>query len=173
MGIAACMFLRCSLYRVSTVFVHLCECQVYTTYLPPQAVHCCLDGLHGKDFIDEDKALDAFDRLALNNVCIAQVMENSGARVSVELIDSESDGQQTINSLLLQDLCSQAKLTPILPEVSVHINVQCSTPQSELKAYWEYIFWAGPVSTSKPLAPPYTLVSMCTYPHSLELRRSV
>ena len=87
----------------------------------PQAVHCCLDGLHGKDFIDEDKALDAFDRLALNKVCIAQVMENSGARVSVELIDSESDGQQTINSLLLQDLCSQAKLTPVLPEVFMYM----------------------------------------------------
>ena len=50
-------------------------------------------------------------------MCIAQVMENSGTRVSVELIDLESDGRDTINSLLLQELCSEAKLTPKLPDV--------------------------------------------------------
>ena len=88
-----------------------------------QAIHCCLDGLHGKDFIDEEKVLEAFDRLALNKVCIAQVMESSGSRVSVELIDADSDGQETINSLLLQELCSEAKLSPKLPQVTLLIRI--------------------------------------------------
>ena len=70
------------------------------------------------DYIDEGKAFEAFDHYALNKACIAQVMENSGSRASVELIDSESDGKETINSLLLQELCSEAKLTPVLSEVS-------------------------------------------------------
>ena len=87
-------------------------------YLYLQAVHCCLHGFHGVDYIDENKAAEAFDSRALNKSCVAQVMENSGSRVLVELIDSESDGKETINSLLLQELCSEAKLTPVLPEVS-------------------------------------------------------
>ena len=87
-----------------------------TLYL--QAVHCCLHGFRGVDYIDENKAAEAFDSRALNKSCVAQVMENSGSRVLVELIDSESDGKETINSLLLQELCSEAKLTPVLPEVS-------------------------------------------------------
>ena len=88
-----------------------------------QAVHCCLDGLHGIDYVDKDKAYEAFDHLALNKMCIAQVMENSGTRVSVELIDSDSDGKDTINSLLLQRLCPAAELAPKLPEVSLCVNV--------------------------------------------------
>ena len=84
-----------------------------------QAVHCCLDGLRGIDYVDEDKAYDVFDRLALNKMCIAQVMENSGTRVLVELIDSDSDGKDTINSLLLQRLCPAAVLAPKLPKVSL------------------------------------------------------
>ena len=87
-------------------------------YMYLQAVHCCLHGFRGVDYIDEDKAYEAFDSRALNKSCVAQVMENSGSRVLVELIDSESDGKETINSLLLQELCSEAKLTPVLPEVS-------------------------------------------------------
>ena len=87
-------------------------------YMYLQAVHCCLHGFRGIDYIDEDKAYEAFDSRALNKSCVAQVMENSGSRVLVELIDSESDGKETINSLLLQELCSEAKLTPVLPEVS-------------------------------------------------------
>ena len=54
----------------------------------------------------------------MNKTCVAQVMDSSGTRASVELIDVDSDGKETINSLLLQELCSEAKLAPTLPMVS-------------------------------------------------------
>ena len=85
-----------------------------------------MHGFRGVDYIDEDKAFEAFDIRALNKSCVAQVMENSGSRVLVELIDSESDGKETINSLLLQELCSEAKLTPVLPEVSGCLSLSLS-----------------------------------------------
>ena len=84
----------------------------------PQAVHCCLDGLRNLENDDEEKAYKAFDKRAMSKTCIAQVMDSSGTRVSVELIDTESDGKETINSLLLQELYSEAKLAPTLPPVS-------------------------------------------------------
>ena len=43
----------------------------------------------------------------------------SGSRVSVELIVSESDCQETINSLLMKALHPISTLTPQLPTVSV------------------------------------------------------
>ena len=98
--------------------MYVYTCMYMYMYMYLQAVHCCLHGFRGVDYIDEDKAYEAFDSRALNKSCVAQVMENSASRVLVELIDSESDGKETINSLLLQELCSEAKLTPVLPEVS-------------------------------------------------------
>ena len=45
-------------------------------------------------------------------------MDASGSRVAVELIDSESDCRETINSILLQAFHPTATLTPELPNVS-------------------------------------------------------
>ena len=46
----------------------------------------------------------------------------SGSRVSVELIVSESDCQETINSLLMKALHPISTLTPQLPTVSVCVR---------------------------------------------------
>ena len=130
-------------------------------YLYLQAVHCCLHGFHGVDYIDENKAAEAFDSRALNKSCVAQVMENSGSRVLVELIDSESDGKETINSLLLQELCSEAKLTPVLPEVS-------DSPPPPPPPNLSVSLSSSHLSSSSPLPlPPFLLVHtytpFCTY----------
>ena len=47
----------------------------------------------------------------------------SGSRVSVELIVSESDCQETINSLLMKALHPISTLTPQLPTVSMCVCV--------------------------------------------------
>ena len=56
------------------------------------------------------------------------------------------------------------------------VCVECS-PQSELKTYWECMFWVELVSTSKPLAPPQSHIKVsyqwkiaCQYPIGMLVR---
>jgi len=79
--------------------------------VPFQAIHCCLHGITE----NEEEACEKFSELAADKTCVANVMDRSGSRVAVELIVSESECQETVNSILMKDFHPISTLTPNLP----------------------------------------------------------
>jgi len=53
-------------------------------------------------------------------------MDRSGSRVAVELIVSESECQETVNSILMKDFHPMSTLTPNLPSVSLYMYTRAT-----------------------------------------------
>lgn len=91
--------------------------------LLPQAIHCCLHGITE----NEEEACEKFSELAADKTCVANVMDRSGSRVAVELIVSESECQETVNSILMKDFHPISTLAPNLPSVSLYTRATLFT----------------------------------------------
>lgn len=83
-------------------------------YAYTQAVNCCLHGM--VEGMNSEEVNEFFYKQAAGQTCIANMMDSSGMRVSVELMDPEAE--QTINSILLKAFHPVATLVPQLPTVS-------------------------------------------------------
>ncbi len=66
--------------------------------------------------MDTKEANEKFYELAAGLTCIANIMDSSGMRVAIELMDPEAE--ETMNSILLKAYHPVATLVPQLPTVS-------------------------------------------------------
>ena len=67
-------------------------------------------------------------RCAAIDVRVGRLPPRSGSRVAVELIVSESECQETVNSILMKDFHPVSTLTPSLPSVSLYMHARVRVP---------------------------------------------
>ncbi|CAI8001522.1 Tudor domain-containing protein 7 [Geodia barretti] len=94
----------------------LCTLPSQFYQLPFQAIHCSLHGVLREEKMTGPEVDDFFADLAADKICALQVVDCSGARASVEILDTELDDDETINSKLITNFHPIASLSPQLPE---------------------------------------------------------